>query len=136
MMMKMNGCRRAMRTVSCTVMLAAFMVAFHTAPVYAAQIGVQDDTAMTYTITVGEGETVALSAEDAAAILALDAGYIFVKEGKGVLTVGEQISGFAGVICVTNGYYEATSCLSLGVGGAASGTVGRRRGGRETPWCC
>ena len=76
MMMKMNGCRRAMRTVSCTMMLAAFMVAFHTAPVYAELIGVQDDTAMTYTITVGEGETVALSAEDAAALNSLAAGYM------------------------------------------------------------
>jgi len=121
--MMMNGCRRVMRTVSCTVMAVAVMAAFHTTPVNAAQIGVRDDDAKTYTITVGEGETIAMSAEDAAAILSLEDGYTFVKDGKGVLSVGEQIADFAGVVCVTNGYYEATSCLSLGVGGAASGTV-------------
>ena len=121
--MMMNGCRRAVRTISCAVMVAAFMATFHVTPAQAAQIGVLDETAMTYTITVAEGETITMSAEDAAAILALDAGYTFVKDGKGILSVGEQIADFTGVICVTNGYYEATSCLSLGVGGAASGTV-------------
>ena len=87
------------------------------------QIGVLDEDAKTYTITVAEGEAISLSAEDAAAILALDAGSVFVKDGKGVLSVGEQIADFAGVICVTNGYYEASSCVSLGTGGASSGTV-------------
>ena len=80
--MMMNGCLRVMRTDSCAVMAVAFMAALYATSAHAEQIGVQDDTAMTYTITVGEGETVALSAEDAAAIRALDAGYTFVKDGK------------------------------------------------------
>ena len=125
MMMKMNGCRRAMCTVSCTVMLAAFMVAFHTAPVYAAQIGVQDDAAMTYTITVGEGETVALSAEDADALNSLAEGYTFIKDGPGTLLVSNQIAGFARPIVITNGIYEATSSDALGVGGDGAETYVR-----------
>ena len=56
-------------------------------PALAEQIGVQDDDAKTYTITVAEGVTVALSAEDAAALQALDDGYTFIKDGAGTLSV-------------------------------------------------
>ena len=125
MMVKTTGCRRAMRTVSCTMMTAAFMAAFHAAPAQAAQIGVQDDVAKTYTVTVASGDTVELSAEDAAVILALDAGYTFVKAGTGMLVVSNQIATFAGPIVITNGTYEALSGNALGVGGEGAETYVR-----------
>ena len=125
MMVKTNGCRCATRAVSCTMMAAAFMVAFHTAPAQAEQIGVRDDDAKTYTVTVASGNTVELSDEDAAAILALDAGYTFVKAGTGKLVVSNQIATFARPIVITNGIYEAASSNALGVGGEGAETFVR-----------
>ena len=127
--MMMNGCLRVMRTDSCAVRAAAFMAALYAIPVHAEQIGVQDDTAMTYTITVAEGATVALSAEDAAALQALTnasyAGYTFVKDGPGMLSVDNQLAGFNRTIVITNGTYEATTSDSLGVGGEGANTFVR-----------
>ena len=114
MMVKTNGCRCATRAVSCTMLVAAFMAAFLTAPAQAEQIGVRDDDAKTYTVTVASGNTVELSDDDAAALLALDAGYTFVKAGTGMLVVSNQIATFAGPIVITNGTYEATSGNEIG----------------------
>ena len=123
--MMMNECRRAMRTISCAMMVAAFMAAFHTMPVQAAQIGVLDDDAKTYTITVAEGETVTMSAEDAYALTNLVEGYTFIKDGLGTLSVGAQITGFDRPIVITNGIYEATTSDALGKGGAGAETYVR-----------
>ena len=98
-------------------------------PALAEQIGVQDDDAKTYTITVAEGVTVALSAEDAAALQALTntsyAGYTFVKDGPGTLSVDDQLAEFNRDIVITNGTYEATTSDSLGKGGEGANTFVR-----------
>ena len=122
MMTKTNECRCTTRTVPCAVRAAAFMAALYAIPAQAAQIGVQDDVAKTYTVTVASGNTVELSDEDAAALLALDAGYTFVKAGTGKLVVSNQIAAFAGPIVITNGTYEARSGDALGVGGEGAET--------------
>ena len=124
-MTKTNGCRRATRAVAGAALVAAFMAVFYTAPAHAEQIGVQDDVAKTYTVTVASGQTVTLSDEDAAALLALDAGYTFVKAGTGKLVVSNQIASFARPIVITNGTYEATSSNALGVGGEGAETYVR-----------
>ena len=125
MMTKTNECRCTTRTVPCAVRAAAFMAALYAIPAQAAQIGVLDTDAKTYTVTVASGGTVELSDEDAAALLALDAGYTFVKAGTGKLVVGDQIATFAGPIVITNGTYEATSGNALGVGGEGAETFVR-----------
>lgn len=109
-----------------SAILAALAVAAGAATsAFAEQIGVQDDVAKTYTVTVGEGVTVPLSAEDAAALLALDAGYTFIKDGAGTLSVSNQIEAFDRPIVITNGIYEATASEALGVGGAGAETYVR-----------
>ena len=113
-----------MRTGSCTVLVAVFMAALYATPAHAAQIGVLDTDAKTYTVTVASG-TVELSSEDAAALLALDAGYTFVKAGTGKLVVSNQIASFTGPIVITNGIYEATTGNALGVGGEGAETFVR-----------
>ena len=111
---------KKMMTTLTVLAAAAFTFTSH-----AEQIGVQDDVAKTYTITVGSSQTVTLSDEDATALLALDAGYTFVKAGTGKLVVGDQIATFAGPIVITNGTYEATSGNALGVGGEGAETYVR-----------
>lgn len=114
---------------ACVALGVALAMAVSSIAAKAEQIGVQDDDAKTYTITVAEGVTVALSAEDAAALQALTnasyAGYTFVKDGLGTLSVDDQIAGFNRDIVITNGTYEATTSDSLGKGGAGANTFVR-----------
>ena len=108
-----------MKKVITAVSAAAFAFA-----AFADAIGVKDDDAKTYTVTVASGSQ-RISDEDAAAILALDAGYAFVKAGAGTLVVSNQIASFAGQIVVTNGMYEVESGDALGVGGEGAETFVR-----------
>lgn len=121
---KMCRTRTTFRHWVC-VAVAAYLAAV-ALPVRAEAIGVRDDVAMTYTITVGQGATVTISAEDAFVLTNdLGAAYTFVKAGPGTLSVGSQIQGFAGRIVITNGVYEATTSHALGAGGEGAETFVR-----------
>ena len=111
---------KKMMTTLTVLAVSAFAFTSH-----AEQIGVQDDVAKTYTITVGSSQAVTLSDEDATALLALGEGYTFVKAGEGTLSVSNQIADFARPIVVTNGVYEALSSNALGEGGEGAETFVR-----------